>query len=71
MSNPLSKASLMEGFIRTQDVATPGGRPVPLCHGLWEGKEGEKEGREGSENYFKRGVKVYEIISSEPSTEAT
>lgn len=52
MSNPLSKASLMEGFIRTQDVATPGGRPVPLCHGLWEGKEGEKEGREGSENYF-------------------
>lgn len=39
---------------RTQDVATPEGRPVPLCHGLWEGKEGEKEGREGSENYFKK-----------------
>lgn len=58
----------MEGFIRTQDVSPRQGRPVPLCHGLWEGKEGERrKGGKTQKTILKRGVKVCEIISSEPS----
>lgn len=39
---------------------------MPLCHGLWEGKEGEKEGREGSENYFKEALKCVRLFLPSP-----